>query len=48
MGMSVTYACSVHPSAWTVKLSYGYSSSRTFNWTAVLVLVYKHRGRIGL
>ncbi len=32
----------------TVKLSYGHSSIRSFNWTTVLVPVYKHRGRINL
>lgn len=41
----MSHVCSAHPSACTVKLSYGYSSPRPFNWTAVLVLVYKHGRR---
>lgn len=44
-GVSVTHVCSAHPSACTVKLSYGYSSPRPFNWTVVLVLVSKHGRR---
>ncbi len=32
----------------TVRLSYGYSSIRPFNWTTVLVPVYKHQVRIDL
>lgn len=43
--VSVTYVRSVHPFTCTVKLSYGYSSSRLFNWTHVPVLVFKYGGR---
>lgn len=43
--VSVTYVRSVHLLTCTVKLSYGYSSSRLFNWTDVLVLVFKYGGR---